>query len=56
MKSYIFFNLPNTSSRTMGLGVYSASKSDEHQTVSLGDKAWPVSKADILTSIYKPIF
>jgi hypothetical protein len=49
-----FFNWPNLSSRTMALGVDSASNRNEYQEFSWGKKR-PVRRIDNVAAIYVPI-
>jgi hypothetical protein len=46
-----FFNLANLSSRTMALGVASASNRNEYQIVSLRSRALPARQTGNLTAI-----
>jgi hypothetical protein len=48
-----FFYLPNPSNRTMALGL-SPPVTEMGTRNILGDKAWPVGKADILTIMREP--
>jgi hypothetical protein len=50
-----FFNLPNSSSHTMALGIYSTSNKNKYQKIFLGNKTRLLRKADNLTAICEPI-
>jgi hypothetical protein len=50
---WIFFNLPNPSSRTMALGSTQPLTSVSTRNIP-GGKGWPACKADNLTAICEP--
>jgi hypothetical protein len=52
---WIFFNLPNPSSRTMALGSTQL-LTEMNNGIFLGGKGRPAHRADNLTAICEPIF